>query len=618
MDIAMHVQRIFQNIEVCTEAFEFLQELLEKGSMNEAESLMHDVQILANTMIVQLEKDQGLSAFAKKAMLSCMNMEDSIQRFFQFPAKRQRIFQYEILVSFCRLQQFAKLQYEVLHSSASLKKYREQVFHSMEAAHSQGTNGKKYRYKASIMVTAYNQLEYTKRAIESIFKYTDFSKGDVELITLNNGSTDGTEEYFEGLPHEKKIYQKYNMIGTPFIPFLFEGEYVIGFSNDVVATPHWLEQLIFCMKSCMDIAVVVPTCNEDSISAMQGIPVPYSNDFASMDAMEKFAAEYNRSNPNLWEDRMVVMPFVSVWRSSMIHLPFIDLGFYRSEFVDDDYSTLFRRTGWRMVLAKDTFLHHFGGVTLKAGRVRKENNALVEMRKVYFDKWGVDAWDSYGTFPSDYPMMWVKPKPQSRILWIEPRFGMDFLKIKNYYRQEGCGDAQSDALILDQRYLLDAKPYFDRCVPSENLSETLAGIQERYDFIGMGVFLHELEIGSAIAVLEQMYGLLKPGGSLIVPLKNWGSACNLVEFIRNGGPVRYGRTAQIFRGVSIKELRRQLLQNEKLKSFQQCRVTNPNGEKFSRDMALRLNGLCSFDMDLEEMGIELDTFMVWFAFLREE
>ncbi len=54
----------------------------------------------------------------------------------------------------------------------------------------------------SIVVLAYNQLEYTKQCIESISRYT--SHIDYELITVDNGSSDGTREYFNGLPHARR------------------------------------------------------------------------------------------------------------------------------------------------------------------------------------------------------------------------------------------------------------------------------------------------------------------------------------------------------------------------------------------------------------------------------
>ncbi len=48
----------------------------------------------------------------------------------------------------------------------------------------------------SIIILAHNQLEYTKKCLDSIFKYTN---EPFQLIIVDNGSTDGTAEYLNGV-----------------------------------------------------------------------------------------------------------------------------------------------------------------------------------------------------------------------------------------------------------------------------------------------------------------------------------------------------------------------------------------------------------------------------------
>lgn len=52
----------------------------------------------------------------------------------------------------------------------------------------------------SVIIPCYNCLELTKRCIESIRCSEDFN-----LIIVDNGSTDGTEEYIKNLAKEKNI-----------------------------------------------------------------------------------------------------------------------------------------------------------------------------------------------------------------------------------------------------------------------------------------------------------------------------------------------------------------------------------------------------------------------------
>lgn len=544
------MEKIFEIIDVCDEAMSVAENLMNDGRENEAGSILTDVSLLVDSIKSSLDEDLSGHALVEKAVTICSNLTYSIKRFLDLPQKRKRIFLCEIKESFGQLKLCVDWKYKYLSSDENLSNYRKMLEDSLREKLVCRRNGA-YKYKVSIVVTAYNKLEYTKLAIESIYKHTDFSKGNVELITVNNGSTDGTEEYFDSLQNEKKANFKYNLIGIPGPAFFCEGEYIVGFSNDVVATPNWLEQLIACIESSHDIAMVVPTCNEDSTSLFQGVPIPYKNNTSSLDDIEKFATEYNHSDKSLWEERIALLPFVSIYRRDLCSPPFLDPSYTKLQFIDDDFSTLLRRTGWRMILAKDTFLHHFGSVTLGDQNISSNHNAFAEMREVYLDKWGVDAWESRGILNVTLIFERLIPKTQAGILWIEPKFGMDYLSVKNYYRQNHCEVKKTDAIVLDSRYLPDAKHYFDRVISADKLEQVLPELREEYDLIGMSAYLHEVLDGEAFALLERLYGLLKPGGRLIVPIKNFCSASSLNLLMVTGGNYPWGCPTVAYKGLSL-------------------------------------------------------------------
>ena len=54
----------------------------------------------------------------------------------------------------------------------------------------------------TIHITAYNRLDKTKACIESIMKYTSNHK--FKLLLVDNGSSDGTFEYFKTLKFSPK------------------------------------------------------------------------------------------------------------------------------------------------------------------------------------------------------------------------------------------------------------------------------------------------------------------------------------------------------------------------------------------------------------------------------
>ena len=95
--------------------------------------------------------------------------------------------------------------------------------------------------KLSIITLTYNKLKYTKKYIESLFKYTK----DFELIIVDNGSTDGTREYLQSLNNVKLIFNDENIgfsKGNNQGLTIAEGEYIAFLNNDILLYPKWFEE----------------------------------------------------------------------------------------------------------------------------------------------------------------------------------------------------------------------------------------------------------------------------------------------------------------------------------------------------------------------------------------
>ena len=90
--------------------------------------------------------------------------------------------------------------------------------------------------KLSIITLTYNKLKYTKKYVESLFKYTK----DFELIIVDNGSTDGTREYLQSLNNVKLIFNDENIgfsKGNNQGLTIAEGEYIAFLNNDILLYP---------------------------------------------------------------------------------------------------------------------------------------------------------------------------------------------------------------------------------------------------------------------------------------------------------------------------------------------------------------------------------------------
>ncbi len=540
------------------------------------------------------ERTQDTSQFLPQISLYFRNIGASIDEALHDPAQLRRIFSMEIRPFLIETDRLWAFQADVLSSEEGIARYRQEMMRRVKALRTAPCE--QYRYDVSIVVLAYNKLEYTKVAIESIFAHTDFSAGNIELITINNGSDDGTRAFFDRLPHRKKVNLTYNVLGLNLSQHIIEGKYYILFSNDVVATPHWLENLLAAMQSDERIAMAVPICNEEGATNLQGVPVPYRNTLEDMEKMQAFAAEHNRRNDRLWEERSQLMPFISILRSDLYCAGLLDPAYTRSEFVDDDESTLLRRNGWRQLLLKDTFMHHFGGVTLGAGRYKGAGNAIADMRRVYYTKWGVDAWDSRGTFSGmEVLNEWHDVRDGERILVLEPRFGDSACSILNMYRRRGMRSCMT-AVVFDTRYCEDTGYLFDHVIRAKQIEDVSLHTTEKYDVISTGCYLDELPMQAVIRSLELLYQLLAPGGILFLPVRNPGSAYELDAILHRGMRDVYCLDNEVRQCVSIsyRHLLRALHAHPFLHHYQFTSI----GFKADEQIAERMKPLLRTDEDL--------------------
>lgn len=342
----------------------------------------------------------------------------------------------------------------------------------------------------SIYFLAYNNLEkYTKPAIEALLKYTQGI--DYELLLIDNGSTDGTLEYFKSIPFDKKrIYHISKNIGALFgfkgakafsRGELFRGKYVVAVPNDILVTKNWLNNLLKCAESDNKIGVVVPMSNYTS--NLQDVDLG----FEDMNDMQIKAAAYNVSDPRKWEERVRIIPVVMLVRAELYSMYESDYGFVY-EFVDDDLSMMWRRLGYKLMVCGDTFVYHAGSVGTSSVRqaIDREKGRLIYRQKYY----GIDAWDDMAFFsvgPIECALRDAIRRDKNYILGIDNGCGSDLLMMKNKLKKLGMFDIVLSAYTQDAKYWLDLKTICDGnvyCQPIDRIHEVLG--KEKYDYIFMG------------------------------------------------------------------------------------------------------------------------------------
>lgn len=234
--------------------------------------------------------------------------------------------------------------------------------------------------KTSIIILTYNGLKYSKNCIESIRKYTE---KDYEIIVVDNNSTDGTKNWLSMQRDIKVIYNNENFgfpIGCNQGIRAACGNDILLLNNDIIVTPNWLKNLRKCLYSSKNIGAVGPITNK--CSNKQSINLRYD----SINDMIKWCKKYNISNPSKWENRSKLVGFCFFFKREVINkIGLLDERFSPGNYEDDDYSLRIRRAGYKLVLCRDTFIYHYGGVSF----FRYDYLKLLNMNRDKFEKkWG--------------------------------------------------------------------------------------------------------------------------------------------------------------------------------------------------------------------------------------
>ncbi|MBO9605457.1 MAG: glycosyltransferase [Paenibacillaceae bacterium] len=359
----------------------------------------------------------------------------------------------------------------------------------------------------SIIIVTYNKLDYTQACISSIRQYTE--PGTYEIIVIDNQSGDGTRDWLLEQEDIRVILNDDNAgfpRGCNQGIELARGDYILLLNNDTIVTTHWLTNMLACFSSDDTIGAVGTVTN--SCSNFQEIPVKYRD----MDEMQRFAAKYNVSNPLLWEERLRLIGYnLMIRRGVMNRVGPLDEQFTPGNYEDDDLSYRIRREGFRLLLCKDTFIHHFGSVSFGEQRERFQRLLETNGRK-FAAKWDFEAaHDTHIRFDIVDLIRKARNEPH-RILEVGAKAGGTLMKARYHYPnaklfgiEEREGSARSIGLFAtalqgDVKMMYEMLPagYFDV------------------------LFIHNQfhRFPDHLAVLKRARELLKPDGVLLATVPN--------------------------------------------------------------------------------------------------
>ena len=250
----------------------------------------------------------------------------------------------------------------------------------------------------SIVLLAWNQLAYTKLCIESVLRNTHVP---YELVLVDNGSVDGTPDYFRQLKAEHPELTIKVQLNRKNLGFakgcnqglaLANGDFVCFLNNDTLVVDGWLEQLQWWADLEPNIGMVGPVSNRVAgIQKIDGVPYPEDELTPQMaERLETFAAAWRAQNrhQSVQVNRIIGLCLL-VKRELIERIGGFDTGFATGNFEDDDYCFRARVAGYRIVIARDVFLHHYGSKTFEGNKV-DYSATMARNQERFLKKWGFE------------------------------------------------------------------------------------------------------------------------------------------------------------------------------------------------------------------------------------
>jgi glycosyltransferase involved in cell wall biosynthesis len=116
--------------------------------------------------------------------------------------------------------------------------------------------------KVTVAICTHNRAKDTEEAIESVLTQ-NFAKEEIEIIVIDNGSTDHTADVVDGLrqrhgPRLRYIFEDKLGLSVARNRAIREanGEFILFLDDDALASSHWVQHIVDVFERDMDIGCV--------------------------------------------------------------------------------------------------------------------------------------------------------------------------------------------------------------------------------------------------------------------------------------------------------------------------------------------------------------------------
>jgi len=221
----------------------------------------------------------------------------------------------------------------------------------------------------SVVVVNLNGKEWLEKAIPSVLA-SDYPK--VELIVVDNGSTDGSVEFLrENYPSTRVIVLEKNIGWSPANNEGIKtagGRVIACLSNDMIVDSRWLKEIVKLMVSNSKIGIV--QCNSLSMWDKRTLD-------SSMNYLDRFGYSYAYAPQNRPQEVFFAEGMAFAFKKEVVEeIGMLD-DYYFMEYDDMDFSWRARLAGYSAYFLPSAVVYHARGGTV--GRTYFQRTKNVEL-----------------------------------------------------------------------------------------------------------------------------------------------------------------------------------------------------------------------------------------------
>ncbi|MFH1150980.1 MAG: glycosyltransferase [Actinomycetota bacterium] len=240
------------------------------------------------------------------------------------------------------------------------------------------------RRPVSVIVLTWNGLEVTRRCLDTLLGKT--THPELEVLVVDNGSTDGTVEYLRGLGGIRLIENGENLgfVRGNNVGLAATDRDVVLLNNDTEITqPDWLERIQDTAYSAPDVGVVgcrLVNAAGNLVHVGTYMPMPsfWGQEYPGN---ERDIAQYSRDR----DVEGVIFACAYIKREVMEKVGLLDEDYF-SYYEDSDYCLKARKAGYRTMCCGSATVLHLENASTDVNRM-DFSGTFRKSREVFLSKW---------------------------------------------------------------------------------------------------------------------------------------------------------------------------------------------------------------------------------------